>query len=43
MNALDLETLTALHGRLGELADDDYPRMALLAERETFSPPRQDW
>jgi uncharacterized protein len=27
----------------GELADDDYPRMALLAERETFSPPRQDW
>lgn len=27
----------------GELTDDDYPRMALLAERKTFSPPRQDW
>lgn len=29
--------------RAGELADDHFPKLALLAERETFSPPRQDW
>lgn len=27
----------------GSLAEDEFPTMALLAERETFSPPRQDW
>jgi uncharacterized protein len=27
----------------GSLADDEFPTMALSAERETFSAPRQDW
>ena len=27
----------------GSLADDAFPTMVLLAARETFSPPRQDW
>ncbi len=27
----------------GSLADNEFPTMVLLAARETFSPPRQDW
>jgi predicted metal-dependent hydrolase len=26
-----------------ELPEEEYPQIALLAARETFSPPRQDW
>jgi hypothetical protein len=27
----------------GSLSDDEYPRIALLAARDSFSSPRQDW